>query len=218
MLLALKTLEVLAMASLAIAIPFGDLADRGDGGGCGHSTIQQTIVVGDGNPHQNFLYKQVSGVTDCDGNPGGSAAVTQTLTVSHGISLGASVDFITGGFDVSVSTSTGFTNSFGCGTPGGGSEPGSLCVFERIQLTAYTVNTQTCVIGYGACGGEETCTPNTSPNSVLYAPNSIQGSCFYDNFQLNLPCGVLGTEHRFDSGPAGGPQFISCEDPTVPRG
>lgn len=175
--------------------------------GCQESAYTQTQRVGDGNPHQNFVYKQVSGTTDCTDNPGGGASINNGQSVTWSASISGTVGFITGGFDVAVSTSTGYTNSFGCLTTGGGSHKGSLCVFERIQLTAFTANARNCQVG--------TCHPNKcdpwSPNVVIYAPNNQQPSCFYDNYQVNLPCDGLGAEHYVYNGPSGGPQSISCQ-------
>jgi hypothetical protein len=202
----MTTFSVLAMVSLAAAGPInnGTIGPSADIG-CTTSTIMQTQLNGNGNPHQNFVYKQVSGTTDCTNNPSGSATVTQSETVGWSVSISGAADFITGGFQVSASTTTGFSNSFGCAT-NGGTQSGSLCVFERIQLTAYTVNSRTCI--------ENSCTGATcggwGENVVIYAPNSNQGSCFYDNFQLNLPCLGLGSEQYVYNGPAGGPQYISC--------
>jgi len=173
---------------------------------CAGGPYTQTQRVGDGNPHQNFVYKQVSGTTDCAGNPGGGASISNGRTVSWSASISGTVQFITGGFDVSLSTTTGYTNSFGCSTPGGGTQGGSLCVFERIQLTAFTANTRTCE--------KTTCTPDKcgdwANNVVIYAPNTQQSSCFYDNYQVNLPCDALDAEHYVYNGPAGGPQEIPC--------
>lgn len=202
-----------ALVALAAAMPVeivnSTLSDK-RAGICRGTKQKQTIKVGNGNPHQNFAYKQVSPNTFCTNNPGGSAAVTTELSVGFSVSIAAEVEFITGGFDVSVSTSTGFTNSFGCATVVdgvSGTQTGSLCVYERIQLTAFTVNTQVCV--ENMCQ-DETCVKDTGPNSIIYAPNAAQGGCFYDNFQLNLPCGIMGDVKYVYDGPAGGPQFIPC--------
>jgi len=80
---------------------------------CENYEWEFTSLIGDGNPHQNFIYRQVSGQTLCTNNPGGSASVTESQTVGTSFSVGGAVDFITGGFDVSYSTTTGFTNTFG---------------------------------------------------------------------------------------------------------
>lgn len=168
----------------------------------------ETEKIGDGNPHQNFVFKQISGVTDCTNNPSGSVAIANGLIVSWSASVGFTSSFITGGFDVSESVSTSSTNTFGCATSAG-SHTGDLCVFERIQVTAFTARSRTCST---TCAGTS-CTDYGSPG-VIFAPNSQQGSCFYDNYQVNLPCGLQGSEHLIQSGPSGGPQFIGCE-PTM---
>ena len=142
----LFTAAALVATSLANPVP--------DGICTGAESKNQTQLLGDGDPHQNFKFKQISGTTDCSGNPSGSASITNSQTVGWSISAGFSFDFISGGFDVSESVSTGSTNSFGCKTDDG-TQPGSLCVFERIQTTAYTVNMRTCST---RCGTDWTCT------------------------------------------------------------
>lgn len=181
---------------------------------CGDPIVTHNAqLVGDGDPHQNFIWKQVSATTDCTDNPAGSAAITESTTV--GWSAGGTFvsDFISAGFDVSESTTTGTTNAFGCKKSDTDTYSGSLCVFERIQTTAYTVNQRTCT--ESGCGSG-TCSPYTG-NVVLVAPNSNQGSCFFSNFQANQPCGPQGQEITVPSGPAGGPQDIPC-DPVLPAG
>lgn len=199
------TLSVLALTVLTAASPTNNLLPRVSPDiVCGTSTNRETELNGNGNPHQNFVYKQVSGTTDCTNNPSGSAAVVNSQSVGWSISVGGTANFINGGFSVSETTSTGYDNSFGCST-NSGTHTGSLCVFERIQLTAYTVQSRECIdstCGATTCGSWAT--------SVIYAPNSNQGDCYYDNFQLNLPCQGLDAEHYVYSGPAGGPQYIAC--------
>jgi hypothetical protein len=168
-------------------------------------TTKQTIKDGNGNPHQNFIFKQISGTTDCTNNPSGSASIQNGMTVGWIASAGFSTDFLTGGFSVTESVTTGSTNAFGCKT-NSGTHTGSLCVFERIQVTAFTAKQREC--SSNSCTG--THCGNYDTTGVIFAPNTVQGSCYYDNFQLNLPCGVEGSEHHIDSGPAGGPQFIAC--------
>lgn len=200
------TLSVLALAAVAAAGPVGkDSSDLSSDIVCEAESYKQTQLNGNGNPHQNFVYKQVSGTTDCTNNPSGGASVQQGETVGWSVSISGEVNFITGGFEVSESTTTGYTSSFGCATDTG-DHTGSLCVFERIQLTAYTVNGRDCT--ESSCGGSSC--GSWGEDVVIYAPNTDQGSCFYDNFQLNLPCDGLGAEHYVYSGPAGGPQYIAC--------
>lgn len=168
---------------------------------------RRTTANGDGNPHQNFVFKQVSGTTDCTNNPSGSASITNSQTITYTESISLAVDFITAGFNVAEGTTTGYSNAFGCSTNGGGTITGDLCVFQRIQLTAYTVNGADCFSS--SCGGSWC--GEKGENVVIYAPNTEQAECFYDNQQLNLPCLGLGTEHQVWAGPAGGPQFIGCQ-------
>lgn len=173
---------------------------------CEGGSSTQTIKDGDGSPHQNFIFKQISGTTDCTDNPSGSAAIQKGMSVGWSASAGFTSDFITDGFSVTTSVSTGSTNSFGCKT-NSGTHTGSLCVFERIQVTAFTAKQRTCVTS--TCSG--THCGDYSTTGVIFAPNKVQGSCYYDNFQVNLACGVEGSEHHINAGPAGGPQFIACD-------
>lgn len=195
------------LAALAAAKPLNrvELSEREI---CPVTTNKNAQLIGDGNPHQNFVFKQVSGTTDCTGNPSGSASITDSQSVTWTVSVGFTSDFITGGFSVSESVSTGSTNAFGC-TTGSGTIQGDLCVFERIQTTAYTVNLHTCTT---SCGGTSC---GDTGSWVMTSPNSNQGGCFYDNVQLGLPCNGLGSEHVVANGPAGGPQSISCEPSLV---
>ena len=190
--------------SAAMALPEEDKSKIPCEGG---PTQRQAVPIGNGNPHQNFIFKQISGSTDCTDNPSGSVSITKGLTVGWSASAGFTSDFITGGFTVTESVNTGSTNDFGCKT-NSGSHNGSLCVFERIQVTAFTAKSRECEAT--SCG---THCSNYDQQGTIFAPNSQQGSCYYDNFQVNLACDIQGTEHHIDMGPAGGPQFIAC-DPT----
>ena len=208
------SLATLLLALTAAASPIGDdvvMSSRDAPNKkipCVTTSSRKTVGKGDGNPHQNFVFKQVSGTTDCTDNPSGSASITNSQSVTYTESINAAVDFITLGFSVAESTSTGYTNAFGCGLGNGATLSGDLCVFERIQVTAYTVNAQEC---FSSSCGASWCSSPSNEDVVIYAPNKDQPGCFYDNHQLNLPCSGLGTEHQVWAGPAGGPQSISCQ-------
>jgi hypothetical protein len=90
----LSFLSFLALAALTTPTPI-------DPPSCDPTIVKTTQLVGDGSPHQNFVYTQVSGTTDCTDNPSGSASITNTQTVSWSVSISATLDWITGGFDVS---------------------------------------------------------------------------------------------------------------------
>lgn len=204
-----QILRATSIIVLALMATLGGAAPLEDGTEipCQSNTIKQTRKKGNGNPHQNFIFKQISGTTDCTNNPNGAASISKGLTVGYSVSAGFAGDFITGGFDVSVSQSTGEVHSYGCKT-NNGVHKGSLCVFQRIQATAFTGEVRHCT--------ESTCAGTTCGNwggaGVIFAPNNDQSAgCYYDNFQLNLPCREKGSEHYVKSGPKGGPHFIACQ-------
>lgn len=141
-----------------------------------------------------------------DISPGGGASVDKTTEVSWGMHGDLSYEFTSGGFDVSTSVSTGYTQSFGCTGKGGKTLTGDLCVFQRIQTTAYTVDQTTC--HESPCTGQQC---STSSNGVMFAPNSGDNECFYSNKQLGIACKGFGAETHINYGPAGGPHFVSCE-------
>ena len=195
-----KIVPTLSLAALCVGNPI-EISERES---CRVTSGDDTNLVGDGNPHQNWIYKQVSETTDCTGNPSSSTSITDTQTVDYSLSANVAIGWFTGGFAVSESFSTGSTNSFGCATEDGGSQDGSLCVFERIQTTAYTAQTRSC--SNSTCSGND-CTDWSEP-VIITAPNDLQAGCFYDNFQLTdvgISCQYKGYQLTIADGPAGGP-------------
>jgi hypothetical protein len=173
---------------------------------CTSSTFKETALNGNGGPHQNFVFKQVSGVIDCTNNPLGTVTIDKGQSVAYTESINLAIGWITGGFSVEETTSTGYSQGFGCKTDSG-THKGSLCAFQRIQVTAYTVHARQCT--QSSCAGQEC--GSYDKDVIFFSPNTDQGDCFYDNFQLNLPCTTLGAEHHYNSGPAGSPHFVSCQ-------
>lgn len=247
------------------------------------------VLANNADPHQNFVFKQITDSNQCRNSPGSSVSSTEGLSVgvrtnpslililrlgtsyflssrsesydmmltsiqwsfsiggsisatppgtSHG--AGGSVDI---GYSVSKSTTTTIGRSFGCSTDDG-SQDGSVCGFERVQVTALTMKEVDCPVkcpwdsvdivdpkfckdtgsvislpGYRREAHTELVI--SAPTMVALAPNGLQGggtdgkgpACHYSNFQLGLPCVVVGNEvHTGPSSIPGGPQFVSCDD------
>ncbi|KAF1938209.1 hypothetical protein EJ02DRAFT_474332 [Clathrospora elynae] len=95
------------------------------------SCISNTDVVkvGDGNPHQNYLLKQISENIDCGAAPSCTVGETKSTSYTIGFSGGGS-QWISGGFDVSKSWSTG--NSYSCT----GAKGDRVCIWYNTAHTA----------------------------------------------------------------------------------
>lgn len=90
-------------------------------------------LVGNGDPHQNYFHKQVTENINCGSAASCSVSKLTSYTISYSVNAGGAVGFITGGFAVSESWTSG--ESYSCtGTPGE-----DLCVWVNIAHTAYTV-------------------------------------------------------------------------------
>lgn len=76
------TLIVMAASAIAVPLAIGNSSNSSIGSRQvtvpTYVTFQhnQYALVGDGFPHQNFLWKQVSGSVDCTGNPAGSVQIS----------------------------------------------------------------------------------------------------------------------------------------------
>ncbi|KAI5365104.1 hypothetical protein Slin14017_G049940 [Septoria linicola] len=160
-------------------------------------TFRQELV-GDGSPHQNYQYKQLTDPLDCDPERGCEIAATEVEGTSFGWSAGASVDgWISGGFEVSEYTESGqVANCYG--------EAGdTICVWWRAGYTSYTVQT------IRRCQASDQ--PSGEPFYML-SPNSggVGGSFICAK---NEKCGEKGFEFWNDNGrPQGGPQKFPRED------
>ncbi|KAL2072077.1 hypothetical protein VTL71DRAFT_11420 [Oculimacula yallundae] len=202
------------------------------GQGCTHSEVNAWVAADDPNPHQTFVFKQITPSVECTGSPGNSISVSKGLTVGWTFSLtgaatgnpssGGLGSWLSAGFSVSESVSTTTTEGFGCSSDDGSSKQGSICGFQRVQITAYTIKEQKCSTASPTCAdaNQKSCV-DTGRTGVLYSPNSDQGgsdtasgNCYYNNFQLGLPCVVSSNEIRSNpSSIPGGPQFVGCDDP-----
>ncbi|PLN78462.1 hypothetical protein BDW42DRAFT_143501 [Aspergillus taichungensis] len=97
---------------------------------------------GDGNPKQRYLHKQISENIDCTNVK--SCTVGRTESESYSIGFSSSLTgggWITGGFDVSKSWSTG--NTYSCS----GEEGDEVCIWYKTAHTAYEVHRE----GYMDC-------------------------------------------------------------------
>ncbi|CZT46084.1 uncharacterized protein RSE6_06464 [Rhynchosporium secalis] len=232
------TLKVLALVAIASAAPIDEvlakdgltvhdivekaghlekspaLKDRqAPGLGCQHQEVFQWIAADDPNPHQNFVFKQITPSVQCTGSPGNSVAVSKGLTVGWSFSLTGAVtgnpasggvgSWLSAGFSVSKSVTTTTTQTFGCSSDTG-SQQGSVCGFQRVQVTAYTIKEQKCNIASPTCAdaSQRFCS-DTGKTGVLFSPNADQGgsstasgNCYYNNFHGTGPVNVFDDSHQ----------------------
>ncbi|KAJ5825876.1 hypothetical protein N7474_003014 [Penicillium riverlandense] len=151
-----------------------------------------TQIVGDGDPHQNYLHTQLSENVNC--GEATSCTVGQTESISYTIGWSATAtafEWLTGGFSVSVSWTTG--NTYSCT----GSSNDTVCVWYNTAHTAYTVQNG----AYNDCTG-------FSPSGgtlIMRSPNSNNVGGGY-NCIIGTSCSSQGANYWDYNGPAGGPQ------------
>ncbi|CAL5868549.1 uncharacterized protein PFLUO_LOCUS2776 [Penicillium psychrofluorescens] len=151
-----------------------------------------TQVVGDGDPHQNYLHTQLSENVNC--GEATSCTVGQSESISYTIGWSATAtafQWLTGGFAVSVTWTTGDTYS--CT----GSSNDTVCVWYNTAHTAYTVQNG----AYNDCTG-------FSPSGgtfIMRSPNSNNEGGGY-NCIIGSSCTNQGADYWDYNGPAGGPQ------------
>ncbi|KAI7162803.1 hypothetical protein KC349_g1722 [Hortaea werneckii] len=176
-----------------------ELSDELDGLGNGSSLDKRqlcnqfdprTTLVGDGDPHQDWLHQQMTDTIACGG---GSCSVGQTLTHSYSFGWSASASaagWITGGFSVQESVSSG--NAYTCDAGPGE----SVCLWKHIGHTAYTVQNQLC----NPCSGCK----NLGEKYVMTSPNSNNiGTNFY--CVRGSACRLRGSHYWQYNIRAGGP-------------
>ncbi|CZT12499.1 uncharacterized protein RAG0_16306 [Rhynchosporium agropyri] len=245
MLFSNQLLKFLALGTLAVAAPMVEHSGSETLSGSAMITERQEslgtrcmvrtkkpryITAEDPNPHQNFVFKQITPSQQCKGSPGNSASVTKGLSVGWAFSIGAGVSAnpaaggpgasLDIGYSISRSVSTTTTLSFTCSTDSGKGKENPVCGFQRVQVTAYTQKEQICDSPPQGCPGKPTNCKDTGNTAVVFAPNAEQGgtetstgNCYYDNYQLGLPCVFAGNELRSNpSSIPGGPQYVSCTD------
>ncbi|KAJ5601795.1 hypothetical protein N7510_011329 [Penicillium lagena] len=126
----------------------------------------------------------------CGAAPSCTVGETESVSYTIGFSATATVDeWLTGGFDVSVSWTTG--NTYSCT----GASGDTVCVWYNTAHTAYTVEN----VEY-YCGGPEP----PGPPFVLFSPNSDNVGGGY--YCVVGTCRSQGSQYWDYSGPAGGPQ------------
>ncbi|KAJ5612751.1 hypothetical protein N7510_005945 [Penicillium lagena] len=158
-----------------------------------------TQIVGDGDPHQNYLHTQLSvsvlqNLENVNCGEASSCTVGQSESISYTIGWTASAtafEWLTGGFSVSVSWTTGDTYS--CT----GSSNDTVCVWYNTAHTAYTVQNG----AYNDCTGFS---PSGS-TLIMRSPNSNNVGGGY-NCIIGTSCSSQGANYWDYNGPAGGPQ------------
>ncbi|KAH3904290.1 hypothetical protein HBI56_008770 [Parastagonospora nodorum] len=158
------------------------------------TSSSSTELVGDGDPHQNQLHRQISSNNFCAAAETCTATVSESETFSVGFSLTIASPgggWISGGFSVSKSWTGGESTS----CPG--KQGQEVCVWLNIQHTAYTVQD----VSYNSCLPP----PNKKgPPYIMKSPNKAnRGGGFYCVIGA---CRAKGDEYwREDFAPAGGP-------------
>ncbi|KAF5011964.1 hypothetical protein FDECE_1970 [Fusarium decemcellulare] len=151
-----------------------------------------TTLVGNGDPHQNYYHKQLSETISCSNAVSCSVGQTETTSFSIGFSVslgdGPKGGWISGGFDVSKSWSTG--NTYTC--TGGPGE--TVCIWYNTAHTAYTVQDT----DHNPCSD-----PVTHDPYVMFSPNARnQGGGYYCVIGT---CRSKGEAYWDKTGRAGGP-------------
>jgi hypothetical protein len=148
-----------------------------------------TELIGDGNPHQNYLHKQMSEDETCDPSHTCAVSYTNGGSVSWSISGGAGWEWISGGFDVSSDWS--WDNTYTCS-----GDPGDVvCVWYNIAHTAYTVRK----------GFRGDCLDVDTTPYVMFSPNSNNvGAGYYCVVGAQF-CRNINAQYWDYNGPAGGP-------------
>ncbi|KAI5357779.1 hypothetical protein Slin14017_G117920 [Septoria linicola] len=152
-----------------------------------------TARVGNGDPHQNPYQQQVTQSLRCGPGGGCSVSISHSHSISWTASANAAYGWISGGFSVSESYSTGRT--YTCN----GNAGGDVCIWYSYGVTAYTVRSTQC---YYYNGQASMC--RDLGTRVLFSPN---------NCQQGSPYCVRGSACRSENqgyyvtanAPAGGP-------------
>ncbi|KJZ73726.1 hypothetical protein HIM_06844 [Hirsutella minnesotensis 3608] len=118
-------------------------------------TSSRPVLVGDGNPHQNWLHKQISENMDC-GDGSCSVGYTQSTSYTITATLSAAYEWFSGGFSVSYSEATG--QSYTCN----GNPNQRVCSWYSMAHTAYTARETT----FNQCG-----TTSTGGQYIIWSPN-----------------------------------------------
>ncbi|KAK5657172.1 hypothetical protein OQA88_3229 [Cercophora sp. LCS_1] len=167
---------------------------RRQAGSIGGSTCNPykvTRLVGNGNPHQNYHNVQISENLDCKGATQCTVGYQQSKSFSVGWTSTVGVSWISGGFAVGQSWSTG--NSYECTA----SKNERVCIKYKTAMTAYTVDG----------GWHNPCTGTTSwdtKNVIIWSPNkNNKGGGYY--CVVGSSCKYQGNTWLVKEGRAGGP-------------
>jgi hypothetical protein len=128
-----------------------------------------TVLVDDGDPHQNFLHVQVTDAIDC-GSGDCNVQYTTQHTIGWSASVGGAYEWIDGGFGVEESYTTGGT--YECD---GDDTIDNLCVIRVVAHTAYTV--QNVNAGCGGAVGDPFVMQSPNSNEVGYTYKCRRGGC-----------------------------------------
>ena len=127
---------------------------------------QVTYMVGNGDPHQNPWNVQVSDPMQCPSHIGCSIGHGISHTVGWQANVGIVHQWLSGGFAVQKSVSTG--NTYTC--PGNAGQ--YLAVWRKVGTTAYTVQNA----NFNACTGNHP----TGGRYIIWSPNAgNRGSYYY---------------------------------------
>ncbi|KAH7156099.1 hypothetical protein EDB81DRAFT_756606 [Dactylonectria macrodidyma] len=157
------------------------------------SSIDTTVLVGDGNPHQNCLHTQIIETINCEGAATCNAGYTdmQSLTIGFSYTLKLA-DWAQFGFLVTQSWTTG--NMYNCG----GTTGEDVCIWHNTAHTAITVRSEDYIPA--ACGIAQIL---YSEDVILKSPNEQnRGGSYYC---VVGPCRAKGDAYWDNSGRAGGP-------------
>ncbi|KPM37924.1 hypothetical protein AK830_g8633 [Neonectria ditissima] len=161
--------------------------DKRLGGTC--VSGRTTKLVGDGNPHQNYYLEQLSETINCGSADSCSVGESQSQSITVGFSVSATLwEWLTGGFDVSVSWTTG--NTYTCTADAGE----TVCIWYNTAHTAYTVQNA----DSGPCLNSP-----VGDSFVLYSPNANNDGGGY--YCVVGTCRSQTNGYWNYDGPAGGP-------------
>ena len=160
-----------------------------------------TALVGDGSPSQVHLHKQISQSISCsDGECSTGEQDSHSYSIGFSIGNGAggdvksSLQFLTGGFDVSETYTAG--DPYTCD----GGEGDIVCVWYRINHTAYTVKET----GLGGASCNSDSDSDFSKTFIMRSPNGHDKNTGYYCVRGEGSCRNIGDQY-WESGQAGGP-------------
>ncbi|KAL4894784.1 hypothetical protein BDV59DRAFT_164140 [Aspergillus ambiguus] len=193
---AVETIQVVDMFQMPFdegnstsAVPLSNLEER-QTGACS-TWSPATREVGDGNPHQNYLRKQLSENLSCESAATCTVGAMQSKSYTIRWTASAnSAQWISGGFAVQQSWTTGL--NYECTA----SSHQTVCIWYNTAHTAYTVQNGL----YNQCTGFS---PNKDASFVMFSPNqNNKGGGFYCVIGT---CRSQGQNYWDKSGRAGGP-------------